>query len=142
MPKIIAHKVWNLQLDKGAYAKTAKIVVKSLYPDKTKDEQEKLNIKNAIEMIKPYLAGSGKCLFGEWFFALTPYEEALDKEKLKLLLLEAIDKEREKFERLKRKFFYKKGERGDIKREPIPEDAVLRGAEYDYISSRGGIRRR
>jgi hypothetical protein len=125
MPKIIAHKVWKCQIDKGENAKLIIFNIESFYNlHDVKDEQEKASLKKAKEMVEPYFdLRFGKCLFGEWLFELSPYEMGLEAKKLKLILLETVDKEREKFERLKRKFSKEKNI--EYKREPIPEEVRI-----------------
>lgn len=64
-------------------------------------------------------------LFGKALWTLTSSEMALNEEQLQLVFFDAIDKEREKFERLKRKFSGNAGDRMPSKRELIPESVRI-----------------
>jgi len=60
-------------------------------------------------------------LFCRQFWKLTKEEEHYDDEQLRLVFLECVDKERQKFERLKSKFNGLSGAAAKPKREAIPE---------------------
>ena len=126
MPKILGYKALPIVVAKGtAYARTIKMDVECFYKsEETDTEEKKLGMQKAKNMEEPYhcgsislspdIAGDDVWLFGEWAFTLTPYDETLDNEKLKLLLLEAIDAEQGKFERLSKKFSNNKKDRAEI----------------------------
>lgn len=63
-------------------------------------------------------------LFGNSLWALNSKDKTADEEQLRLLFLEAVDTERRKFERLKRKFSGQAGQRIS-RREPIPESVRI-----------------
>jgi hypothetical protein len=63
-------------------------------------------------------------LFGNRLWSVTPQEMLLSMDELRLVLLEKIDSDREKFERLRRKFDRLEG-KPNVKREPIPEEVRI-----------------
>ena len=63
--------------------------------------------------------------FGEEIWSLTREEACATDDQVRLMLLDAIDKDREKWERLKRKFSGLSGQRVDFKREPIAESVRI-----------------
>ncbi|MBU0533341.1 MAG: HNH endonuclease [Candidatus Omnitrophica bacterium] len=119
MAKIIAFKKWHISLDdnKG-------VTLDLPYPEKFENNEEKEKYEKAKNMEAPTLLIENKFLFGEWLFELNNYERTLDDEKIKLILLEAIDKERKKFERLKKKFSTQYST-DEIKRKSIPEEVRI-----------------
>ena len=126
MPKILGHKTFNIIMDKGAHARNYTFTVEGFYDLHEKDTEESKLLKQRAKNMEDILPCAGMTyLFGEYAVTLTPHEASLDKEKIRLLILEAIDKEREKFERLRRKFSGDKAERGEIKREPISEEVRI-----------------
>ncbi len=124
MPKIIAHKFLPVRVT--PYGKTFIVDSADVYhPEKAfTSKEEELEYSKAEKMEAPVHFGTTDYyLFGEWWFTLNQYDLALNTEKLRLLLLEAIDKEREKFERLQRKF--SKEEAIEYTRESIPEEVRI-----------------
>jgi hypothetical protein len=104
MPKIIADKIWAIKTDQ----KILELNINDMFYnfEKLDNKEDKAKYQKAKEMEEPAFIDKDKkrVLFGSWIFELTPYEASLSFEKRKLLLMECIDKERKKFERLKNKF--------------------------------------
>jgi len=75
-----------------------------------------INLKNS-----PYKP----ILFGNYVWALTENDGMIRMTEVHLLILEKIDKERKKFERLKNKFFSNQDKGSSSKRVRIPEDVRI-----------------
>ena len=73
-------------------------------------------------------------LFGSQLWTLTTQDKAAAEDELRLLFLEAHDKDRQRFERLRRKFSGAAGAQIEVRREPIPEDVRI------YVWRRDGGR--
>jgi hypothetical protein len=65
------------------------------------------------------------CLFGTDVWKLDSADETLELSDLKLLILDRIDRERQKFESLRRKFSGESGRKLDDLRQPIPESVRM-----------------
>jgi len=80
------------------------------------------DIQAALDMERPLRWHlSGVYLFGNQLWVLSNSEMKYTNGELRLLLLEAIDRERRKFERLRQKFSGMAGAKVGSKREQIPE---------------------
>lgn len=64
-------------------------------------------------------------LFGPYLWKLSESEKTLAPSALKLLILESLDKERKKFERLKKKYSGVAGQKLESRREVISEDVKI-----------------
>ncbi|MCW5556106.1 MAG: HNH endonuclease [Verrucomicrobiae bacterium] len=64
-------------------------------------------------------------LFGKQLWLLTKTDKNVDEDELQLLFLEAVDKDRTRFERLKRKLSGDAGARVVERRESIPEEVRI-----------------
>jgi len=73
-------------------------------------------------------------LFGSFLWILTKDDEGATRDQLRLLMQDALDKDREKFERLKRKFSGEAGAPASYPRFPIPETVRM------YVWRRDGGR--
>ena len=99
------------------------------------DEEEMDSIQDAINLDKTYIwpdlihkGGLSYCqviLFGQYAWELSTREWQYSNEEKKLILLDAIDKDRRKIERLRKKFSGVAGEKIDYKRESIPEEVRI-----------------
>jgi 5-methylcytosine-specific restriction endonuclease McrA len=88
------------------------------------------HLTQAVSEVMPYVAhvpwiDSDVCIFGRDVWKIDASERALELSDLKLLLLDRIDRERQKFESLRRKFAGEAGRRVDPLRKPIPESVRM-----------------
>ena len=116
MAKIKAYK--KLHLENGQ-----SVNLEVFYNAKFEDIAEKGKFTKAKNMELPVLL-ENTALLGEWLFELSDYEKGLEIVKIKLILLEEIDKERKKFERLKAKFSAQYSS-GDVRRKNISEEVRI-----------------
>ena len=87
-------------------------------------------IEAALDYVDPFdWSGNKHCgnnfLFGNCIWELTNYDKTLSSEQIKLVLLESVDAERRKFERLKSKFYGATGENRRPIRERVPESVRI-----------------
>lgn len=95
--------------------------LRELYTDKAiKDLQAALDMERPLQWHFPSVY-----LFGNQLWLLSRSEMKYTSEELRLLLLEAIDRERRKFERLRQKFSGMAGAKVGSRREQIPEDVKI-----------------
>lgn len=90
------------------------------------DEEDMGAIQQALDEEMPFeWEWRQTYLFGHSLWKVTESEVALSQNDLKLLFLEAVDKERKKFERLKNKFSGVAGQKLENKRECIAEEVRI-----------------
>lgn len=82
-------------------------------------------LQAALDEEKPLRWGDGLYLFGKQLWELTKSDKVLSEDELRLVFLDAIDKDRQKFERLRRKFAGGVGTKLTPKRETIPEEVRI-----------------
>lgn len=83
-------------------------------------------IRSALEMENPQKWWPSKVyLFGKQLWELSEAESQCSTDDLRLLFLEAVDQERQKFERLKRKFSGIASKPNELKREQIPDEVKI-----------------
>ena len=88
--------------------------------------RDKQRIRDALEERDPLLLRPlNIVLFGRQVWRISKAEQACDKDQLRLLFLDTLDKEREKWERLKRKFSGVAGKPVEHNREPIPQSVRI-----------------
>ncbi len=111
--------------------------------------------QEAVEYQRPLLFEE-QALFGPFFWKLSPADELLNEEELRLVFLDAVDAERRKFEKLRRQFAGNDPPVSVQRRQRIPEDVRIfvwrrdegkcvrcssqRNLEFDHIVpvSKGG----
>jgi len=85
-----------------------------------------LILESSLNQEKPVSWGSGDSyLFGAQLWELTKFDEKVGEDELRLLFLEAFDRDRQKFERLRRKFAGGAGAKLSPKREAISEEVRI-----------------
>lgn len=93
-------------------------------------EEEVPNLQRAVDEEVPFLfchqdvrnwENNGLYLFGPFLWKVTQEERAAESDHFRLLFLQAIDKDRIRFERLKNRFSGLAGAKLDLSREAIPE---------------------
>ena len=87
---------------------------------KLADIQAALDMERPLQWHHPWVY-----LFGNQLWILSKSERVYTGEELRLLFLEAVDRERRKFERLKQKFSGTAGAKVGSKREQIPENVRI-----------------
>jgi hypothetical protein len=89
-------------------------------------DADALILESALNQEKPVLWGAGGLyLFGPQLWELTKFDEMAGEEDLRLLFLEASDRDRQKFERLRRKFAGGAGAKLSPKRYAISEEVRI-----------------
>lgn len=86
------------------------------------DEEDIANIQQALDEQMPFKWHSRNYLFGINLWEISKSETFLSPDELRSLFLEAVDRGRKKFERLKNKFSGLAGHHIERKREPIAEE--------------------
>ena len=83
------------------------------------------DIQAALNRDKPFKWLDNEILFGNQLWKLSKNEEFMDEEELRYLFLEVYDKERRKFDRLRKKYSGVAGEEVLHKREHIAEEVRI-----------------
>ncbi len=103
----------------------------SVYPYKVEvikkiDFIDCLNFKRIIQIVhKPENEKYDLILFGDLLWSINDQDYLLKETELMLLMLEQVDNDRKKFEKLKRKFFDDRKTQQENKRTKIPEDVRI-----------------